>query len=387
MANVNKSNILFSPNSNFDSTNYLFLRPSEESIRDVSGYKEAQNQVFDKILKSAIEFDEPPAVHGPIVHHLLEQAEADVKRTGHRAWLVDAVTGNSVLRSSVGPMSRRAANVLSDLGFKQGDLLHIACSSSLDFFWPVLGAWLCGGSTSIGNPAVSVPVIRTQLEDTKAKIVVCSKDYADKFAGVIKNGEFNTCLLVLNSEPEDKLPAGAFSFKLLLEKVPDTFCRKDVPPCNPEDSMLIFWTSDSTGCPMGIVRTQEFSDFSDGISTHKTILTSTAFSTYSGFCVGLYTGLRDGAHISFIPEGKFDGKFCLEYLKRSQVRELYLTTEHFIKLGQEVPVTEPEVNSYKCLRRIFSVGKAVNNAVAGKLSRVVGDKVELFKLYRNTEFF
>jgi len=339
-----------------------------------------ENELRDNILSSGQELKDPSANIKIIVHDLLEQAEAVVRSKGNRAaWLVDAVSGDSVLYSSVGDMSRKAAYALDKLGFERGDILHIACSSSLDFFWPVLGAWLCGGSTSIGNPAESIPVIRTQLEDTKARMVVCSKDYADKFAGVIKDCKFKTCLLVLNSEPEDKLPAGAVSFKFLLKRVPA------ILPifCNPDDSTLIFWTSDSSGHPMGVVRSLEFPGMDDP-SAHQTMLMSPSFFIDNGFYFCLYHGLRDRHVVVFIPEGKFDGKSCLKYVKKYQANFLYLATEHFIKLSQELPIN-PSKYKYKCLEGISSVGKDVNNAAVRKLSLVFDGEVPILRFYGKTE--
>jgi len=356
------------------------------------------NIVEDNVLKNKVPFQSPDADGDPVIHQLLTNAEANIdkylrwRRKNPGIWLVNAVTGDSVPFSSVGPMSRRAANVLTDLGFQRGDILHFACYSSLDFFWPLLGAWLCGGSTSIGNPAVSTEVIKIQLEDTKAKILVCSKEYVDKFASVIENGQYDTRLLVLNSNPEDILPAGTLSFKLLMENAPDTFCCEDTPPYNSEDSTLIFWTRDSSGHPMGVVRTLELQNV-NMLSDLNAVLIS-SFSTDIGFYTSLYNGLRDGIKIVFIPEGKFDGKSCLDYILKYQVNTLYLTTEHSILLSQEVPViepdehpvTEPDENPFE-LNFIHPLGNAFNNAIAKKLFRLLGkESVVVHEFYEKKEF-
>ena len=36
-----------------------------------------------------------------------------------------------------------------------------------------LGVWLCEGINSVGDPGLSVPVMKTQFKDTNAKIVIC----------------------------------------------------------------------------------------------------------------------------------------------------------------------------------------------------------------------
>jgi len=348
------------------------------------------NIVEDNVLKNKVPFQSPDADGDPVIHQLLTNAEANIdkylrwRRKNPGIWLVNAVTGDSVPFSSVGPMSRRAANVLTDLGFQRGDILHFACYSSLDFFWPLLGAWLCGGSTSIGNPAVSTEVIKIQLEDTKAKILVCSKEYVDKFASVIENGQYDTRLLVLNSNPEDILPAGTLSFKLLMENAPDTFCCEDTPPYKFEDSTLIFWTRDSSGHPMGVVRTLEFPE---KYWPEKYVVLISSFSTDVGICISLHKGLCKGQKIVFIPEGKFDGKSCLDYIVKYQATNLYLTTEHSIKLSQEVPVTESDENRFE-LYFMSPLGNALNNAIAKKLLRLLHCKEQVisFEFYDKKEF-
>jgi len=348
------------------------------------------NIVEDNVLKNKVPFQSPDADGDPVIHQLLTNAEANIdkylrwRRKNPGIWLVNAVTGDSVPFSSVGPMSRRAANVLTDLGFQRGDILHFACYSSLDFFWPLLGAWLCGGSTSIGNPAVSTEVIKIQLEDTKAKILVCSKEYVDKFASVIENGQYDTRLLVLNSNPEDILPAGTLSFKLLMENAPDTFCCEDTPPYNSEDSTLIFWTRDSSGHPIGVVRTLEFQQDYIWHGLYAVLISS--FSTDLGFYTSLYNGLREGQKIVFIPEGKFDGKSCLDYILKYQPTMLCLTTEQVIKLSQEAPAAEIDEDRFE-LCYISPLAGAFNNAIANKLFLVLGkEEITDLHVYEKKEF-
>ena len=38
------------------------------------------------------------------------------------------------------------------------------------------GAWLCEAVVSLGNPAMSVPDLKTHLEDTNATFVVCYEE-------------------------------------------------------------------------------------------------------------------------------------------------------------------------------------------------------------------
>ena len=52
------------------------------------------------------------------------------------------------------------ASGLYKLGLRLGDVLHTAYSSSLEFFWPVFGAWLVGARVSVSDPNLSREVVR-----------------------------------------------------------------------------------------------------------------------------------------------------------------------------------------------------------------------------------
>ena len=92
---------------------------------------------------------------------------------------------------------------------RPGDILHTAYNTRLDFYWPVFGAWLCGAGVSVSDPNLSTEVVRAQLEDTRASIVVISLSALDTFiaaASLLKNQVKH--ILVIDVEPWVDLPAG-----------------------------------------------------------------------------------------------------------------------------------------------------------------------------------
>ena len=79
-----------------------------------------------------------------------------------------------------------------------------SCSSHLEFYWPVLGAWLCGAAASVADPGLSVEVIRAQLEDTRARVVVVASSalpaYLEANARLSEEARVRH-ILVLDAEP------------------------------------------------------------------------------------------------------------------------------------------------------------------------------------------
>ena len=80
---------------------------------------------------------------------LLDHVSAELAATGDRDWLVEAGGVGAearVLLSQVQGRARRVASGLARLGLGPGDILHTAYNSNLEFYWPLLGAWLCGAA-------------------------------------------------------------------------------------------------------------------------------------------------------------------------------------------------------------------------------------------------
>ena len=45
----------------------------------------------------------------------------------------------------------------------------------------MLGAWLCGAAVSVADPGLGVAVVRAQLEDTRARLVVVDREAAPRY--------------------------------------------------------------------------------------------------------------------------------------------------------------------------------------------------------------
>ena len=114
---------------------------------------------------------------------------------------------------------------------RPGDILHTAYNTRLDFYWPVFGAWLCGAGVSVSDPNLSTEVVRAQLEDTRASIVLISYSALDTFIAAVSLLKRNQVkhILVIDVEPGVKLPPGCSSFRSL--------CQGDDLSC-PEISSL-----------------------------------------------------------------------------------------------------------------------------------------------------
>ena len=140
------------------------------------------------------------------------------------------------------------ASGLFKLGLKPGDILHTAYNTRLDFYWPATGAWLCGAAVSVSDPDLTTEVVRAQLEDTGANIVVISRAALNTFISAVSglNNQVKH-ILVIDAEPWDELPSGCSSFKSLYND-DGLSCPKasSLPDYDPEEVGIIHWTSGTT---------------------------------------------------------------------------------------------------------------------------------------------
>ena len=109
--------------------------------------------------------------------------------------------------------------------------LHIYVLFQLDFYWPVLGAWLCGAAASVADPGLSVEVIKAQILDTRAQVAVVSFEAVTKYLEANKRlAEEDRVknILVIDRDPWHDLPPGCSSFRELYND-DGSMCPKTLP--------------------------------------------------------------------------------------------------------------------------------------------------------------
>ena len=99
----------------------------------------------------------------------------------------------------------------------------------------------------MADPLLTVDAAKGQLEDTKASIVVCTSEAAQKYVEAnkqIKESLRAKHILVIDRDPWEKMPAGCSSFKSLYNddgsKCPQ---KSSLPSYDPNHVAVIHWTS------------------------------------------------------------------------------------------------------------------------------------------------
>jgi len=269
------------------------------------------SRIEDRILYSKEPYTLDPG-DDLYIYRLLDMVQEELRDTGDRDWIIDAAEEKSIRLSHLKGRSLKVASGLTALGFKEGDILHCAYSTNIDFYWPVFGAWLCGGVASVADPGLSVENCISQIQDTKCRIIVCSKVCSSKYVqanNTLPLLDQAKHILVLDQDPWENITTGATSFRALYND-PGTSCptTSSLSPYDPKAGTLVNWTSGTTGAPKGVLFSQEFMHFmlrKSAVPPNSMALTTNIMFHGGGFQLALDGGIRNRFTVVFIKAEDF----------------------------------------------------------------------------------
>jgi acyl-coenzyme A synthetase/AMP-(fatty) acid ligase len=251
--------------------------------------------IKDFVLHSKTPFKsykEKPEWNGKSFIEVVFQCIRDeIKYKGERPWLVDTTTGETLSIGQVEVEALKAAEVLRASGLGKGDVLHVVVPNSIKFHVTVFGAWLLGAAASVADPSLNEDILKTQLDETKAKVVVCNAESLQKVSRAARNAA-----VVVRVEDYDAASP---------TEVADNYI-KSLINANNEDTMVIFWSSGTTGRPKGIAHTNNFlfNVLKKSAFPPSTLLQSTCFFHTGGFFAPIDGGLYNGFIIAFMDPNK-----------------------------------------------------------------------------------
>jgi acyl-CoA ligase (AMP-forming) (exosortase A-associated) len=166
-----------------------------------------------------------------LVHHLLEPRESDADRTA----LIDG--GRSVSYHTFSQLVARCAASLLAHGLSHGDRVAIVLPKSIEECWAMLGVSRAAGVFVPVNSVLRAHQIRHIVEDSGARIVICSRALFGSISDALGGLEQLTILCAEAIAGDAAIAAGSAKRDLAIG----------------EDLAAILYTSGSTGKPKGVM--------------------------------------------------------------------------------------------------------------------------------------
>ena len=252
--------------------------------------------------------------------------------------------------------SKVCAAALYDLGLRKGQMVHILLPNSTENHNISVGAWLCEAVVSLSDPNLTETVIQKQLDDTQANFIICCTSNQKTIYKVLNdmNALERTTVIVLDKaimsedDQTESIPDCFHSYKEIMLRAEN----KPQPPLlqngqlQDDDTVLIFWSSGTTGLPKGIQHT--FRAFRYMISSMEKrssgnigkALTTTCFFHAGGFATP-FDNLVKKTPVVFNHGADIENGDTCETLYREidlfKPKRLTFGSHHMVQLSQTGP--------------------------------------------------
>jgi acetyl-CoA synthetase len=237
-------------------------------------------------------------------------------------WIVDAASGSEA-RLSFAEMSRRSnriANLLRAQGLKRGDHLLLLLGNVVPLWETMLAAIKLGVVVIPATTLLTPDELRDRLDRGRAKAVVAAQDQIAKFAEL---GTRDLVRVVVNAPSRQD---GWRSYDEAAD-FPETFVPDG--PTQPDDPMLLYFTSGTTARPK-LVRHSQRSYPVGGLSTMYWLglqpgdihlnISSPGWAKHAWSC--FFAPWNAGAAVFVVNQPRFDAKTLLAAIGRCGVTTL-----------------------------------------------------------------
>jgi acetyl-CoA synthetase len=237
-------------------------------------------------------------------------------------WIVDAGS-NRETKLSFATLSRRSsqvANFLRALGLKRGDHLLLLLGNVVPLWETMLAAMKLGVVVIPATTLLTSDELRDRLDRGRARAVVASPDQIAKFADL---GCEHLVRIVAGAQ---SAPDGWLSFELAADH-PETFTPDG--PTQPDDSMLLYFTSGTTAKPKLVLHSQRSYPVG-GLSTMYWLglqpgdvhlnISSPGWAKHAWSC--LFAPWNAGATVFVVNQPRFDARGLLATIGRCGVTTL-----------------------------------------------------------------
>ena len=282
-------------------------------------------------------------------------------------WIVDAGS-NKETKLSFAVLSRRSnqvANFLRAQGLKRGDHLLLLLGNVVPLWETMLAAMKLGVVVIPATTLLTPDELHDRLDRGRAKVVVASQDQVAKFAGLGGDGLIR---IVVNAPSKQE---GWLAFEQAAD-FPESFVPDG--PTQPEDPMLLYFTSGTTAKPK-LVRHSQRSYPVGGLSTMYWLglrpddvhlnISSPGWAKHAWSC--FFAPWNAGATVFVVNQPRFDAKGLLATIGRCGVTTLCAPPTVW-----RLFIQEKLANFKVSLREVCGAGEPLNPEVIDQVRAAWG---------------
>ena len=178
----------------------------------------------------------PEIWHGkPFVEIVFNLTQEALEKNPDQEWMRNGQSGENLLLKDMIPKCMKAASVLTSKGLKEGDVVHVVMTNSVEFHTTVFAIWMLGGTASLADPSLRTSVLLEQIKETRSSIIICRSDHD------LNKSDVSDQIVTIENLFRDESLLGS-------EMIPDfSVARRAI-----DQTLVIFWSSGTTGRPKGI---------------------------------------------------------------------------------------------------------------------------------------
>jgi acetyl-CoA synthetase len=291
-----------------------------------------------------------------IAHEAIDRHAVD-PLCGDRYCLIyeDEERSERVTYRAMRDLSNKFANILADLGVKQGDRVFIFLPRCPEYYIALAGCAKAGAVFSPLFEDLMEMAVRERLRDSGAKVVVTTPLMVPR----VPLQEFSDLRVILVGAGESPLLPEAVSWEAAMARASSDFA---VVWVDLDDPLYIIYTAGSTGEVKGVVHVHR--DMVGYVITARWVLdlkdddclwTAAEPGWITGTVYGAFAPWLCGVN-NFVRGGRFDPQAWCRSLEANRITVWYATPSIFTRLmQQEQELTE--VADLRRLRHVLSAGE------------------------------
>lgn len=270
--------------------------------------------------------------------------------------------------------SNKFANLLISLNVKKGDRVVVYAEKIPDVIFAILGILKIGAIYCPIFSSSGIDSLKSKVDDCKPKIIITQENLKSNIL-FYKERDYIDNIILLKTEKND-LSNNEIEFDIIKDKLSSEF---EDYKTEKNDIAMIHYTSGTTSPkPKGVVSTHENMErilysmkMVFELKEEERFWCTADFAWITGTVYGILGPLGVGATI-FLRETQMNNLANIKNILKKYNINIWYTAPTLLRMIMKEQSSNNDLNDFKCLRNIFSVGEHLNKEIISWSERVFG---------------